>query len=125
MSPKQNVTINPSKGGFAIYANGEIVRDGFTSRGHAAMWATRQGLYQSTRTHKRNVRLPIPDALVGERIFGLPFYAHLQNRSYHSFLAEARAGKWGPLLKISKRYFGIRFGDYQKSVAAREIKPTA
>jgi hypothetical protein len=45
MSSKQNATIAPSaNGGFAVIAaNGELLHDGFKSRGHAAMWTARKG----------------------------------------------------------------------------------
>jgi hypothetical protein len=45
----QNASIISSDGGFAVAVDGEIVRTGFVSRGHAAMWAARKKLYQRKR----------------------------------------------------------------------------
>ena len=49
MSSKQTATIEACGNGFAVAVGGEIVRTGFVSRGHAAMWAARQRLYERTR----------------------------------------------------------------------------
>jgi hypothetical protein len=103
MSSKQNATIEPSaNGGFAVIAaNGELLQDGFKSRGHAAMWAARKGIYRSSAPPKRKTEIPIPDALADERIFPIGF-ASLHNRNYVSFLPEAKAGKWGTLRRLQR-----------------------
>jgi hypothetical protein len=64
MSSKQAATIEPCSNGYAVIVGGEIISDGFVSRGHAAMWATRKGLYEPQTPRRRQTELP-PDLVAG------------------------------------------------------------
>jgi hypothetical protein len=122
MAPRiQTKIIKTDDGKFALVdGNDEIIRSGFRSKALCAMWGKRKSLYEGKPPKHRSI--PIPEALMDERVFGIRFYAQLQSRNYQSFLVEARRGDWGTLLKLNGRDFGIRWGEYRQAVAAREVK---
>jgi hypothetical protein len=118
--PKQKVTVRQSGNGFALIgADGQVIRDGFKTLHTAWMYAGVKGLHKGRDRAKRET--VIPAAHADEQIFGLPYYAHLSNRPYPRFFLEAKAGKWGTLIRLNDRHFGIRWGDYRRNIAAREV----
>jgi hypothetical protein len=116
--PKQ-AKIIPSDDGFAVVVDNRIVRDGFTSRGHAAMWAARQKLYQRIGPPRR--RVAIPSEFQDEAIQKIPLLARMSGDSYPTFLADAKAGKYGELYQLGKG-FGLKLGNFKRGMAARVIK---
>jgi hypothetical protein len=107
---------------FAVVgADGAIVRDNFPIPAVAWMRAAKRGLHQGAAKRKREARA-IPSNLEDEQILGLPVLARLSNTSYPVFLERAKAGEYGPLFQIGKRTFGLRLGDWKKSIAAREVQ---
>jgi len=119
MPTKQTTTIEPSGDGFAVITDGKTIRDGFVSRGHAAMWAARKGLYQG-HTPRRKPEIPV--SLADEQILKLPLAAKLTGRGYPRFLAEAKAGVWGELFQLGKNIFGVKLGNIKRSLTAAQIK---
>jgi hypothetical protein len=136
MSSKQYATIAPSaNGGFAVIAaNGELLQDGFKSRGHAAMWAARKGIYRSSAPPKHKTEIPIPDALADERIFPIgilrqppeselrvvlagsqsrqvghvnPNYGSHPGNSLGRLSAERSRARGGQIARISKRHRAV------------------
>ena len=120
MSSKQTATIESCGNGFAVIVAGEIIRDGFVSRGHAAMWAARQRLYQRKTAPRREIALP-PD-LEDESIKKIPLLAKMSGKSYPTFLAEAKAGAYGELYQLGKNIFGLKFGNWKRGMAAQTVK---
>jgi len=103
--PKQKseskATIVATDGGhFAVVLDGEIIRSGFKSRGHAAMWAARQKIYEGKAQPRHKPEIPAD--LIDERILKLPLAAKLTGRGYSRFLSEAHAGMWGELYLLGK-----------------------
>lgn len=118
------VTVRPCANGFALIgADGQVIADGFKTPQLAWMRAGRKGLHKGKQRINRDTKI-IPEAMADERIFGLPFYAALTNRPYQRFFLEAKRGEWGTLVRMAGRYLGIRWGDYQRSLTAREVQPT-
>jgi hypothetical protein len=116
-----NATIQPTDHGtFAVVAGGKVLRDDFPTRALAAMWGTRQGVYQGKHPPRR--RPEIPADLADERILKLPLAAKLAGRGYPRFLAEAKAGMWGELYQIGRTSFGVKFGNLKRGMAASVIK---
>jgi hypothetical protein len=105
----------------AISADGRIFRDNFPTPQVALMWAARRGLYQGVTKRKREARA-IPSNLEDEQILGLPLLARLSNTSYPEFLKRAKAGEYGTLFQTGKRTFGLRFGNWKQSMAARQVQ---
>jgi hypothetical protein len=122
MSPKPNTAaiIPTDDGRFAVVVDGEIVRSGFISRGHGAMWATRQGLY--TGKTPRRPKINIPTELEDHRILKRTVAAKLVGEGYPRFLAESNAGLWGPRYQLGARGLGHAFGDLKRGMAARAVK---
>ena len=112
-------TIIETSNGFAVSLNGTIVRDGFTSRGHAAMWATRQKIYQGTTP--RRAKPTIPAEIEDYSIKPIPLLAAMSGDSYPRFLADAKAGKYGPLYPLGKGH-GLMFGNWKAGMATRVVK---
>lgn len=108
-----------SDNGFAVAVNGEIVRAGFVSRGHAAMWAARQKIYERKTPSRRPVE--IPANLEDEAIKPIPLLAQMSGDSYPTFLADAKAGRYGALYQLGRR-FGLKFGDWKRGMATRVVK---
>jgi hypothetical protein len=108
-------------GNFAVVgADGRLIRDGFRTLQTGWMWAARKGLHKGR--NKLKPALVVPPDLENERILGLPLLAKMSNRNYGEFLADAKAGVFGPLLRVNDRHWGIRLGDWKAAMAAREIK---
>jgi len=121
MTPTPQAVIRRTNdGSFAVIVDDEIVRDGFVSRGHAAMWASRQHLYERKTPRRRQVALP-PD-LEDESIKKLPLLARMSGKSYPTFLAEAKAGAYGELYQLGKNIFGLKFGNWKRGMAAQTVK---
>ena len=115
-------TIRPSgPDSFAVVgADGATVRDGFKSRGHAAMWAAKQKIYQGKTPPRRQVE--IPPALEDESIKKIKLLAEMSGESYPRFLAEAKAGVYGELYQLGKNIFGLKYGNWKRAMAARIVK---
>ena len=107
---------------FAVVgSDGRIVRDNFTHLKVAWMWAAKQGLHKGRDKRKRQATA-IPSDLEDEQILGIPLLARLSNTSYPVFLERAKAGEYGPLFQTGKRTFGLRFGNWKRSMAARQVQ---
>jgi hypothetical protein len=117
---KKRATIQPSDAGFAIINDGEIIRDGFTSRGHAAMWAARQKIYQGKHAPRRKPE--IPPELEDESIKKLRLLAAMSGKSYWRFLAEAKSGVYGELYLLGKKTLGLKYGAWKRGMAARQVQ---
>jgi hypothetical protein len=104
-----------------IGADAQIVRDNFPTPQVAWMWAAKRGLHQGAAKRRRE-STAIPGDLEDERILGLPVLARLTNKSYGEFLARAKAGEYGPLIRIGDRTYGLRLGTWKAAMAAREIQ---
>jgi hypothetical protein len=48
-------------------------------------------------------------------------YAELLHVHYTTFVPRARAGEFGPLIRIGERTFGLRYGDWKAAMTAREV----
>jgi hypothetical protein len=118
---KKTAIIAADDGHFAVMLDGEILRSGFKGRGHAAMWATRRGIYQGSTPPK--VKTEIPHNLEDESIKRTRLLARMSHQSPQRFLADARTGMYGPLYQLGKNIFGLKFGLWKAGMAAREIKP--
>jgi hypothetical protein len=122
MSSKQNAEIiRCDNGCFAVAVDGEIVRTGFVSKGHGAMWAKRAGLYRAKNPPRRKPE--IPDALADEQILKLPLAAKLTGCGYPRFRDEAKHGLWGELYQLGKNTFGLKLGNIKRGMAARQVHP--
>ena len=122
MSAKRVSVRQTGPNSFAVVgSDGRIVRDNFTHLKVAWMWAAKQGLHKGRDKRKRQATA-IPSDLEDEQILGIPLLARLSNTSYPVFLERAKAGEYGPLFQIGKRTFGLRLGDWKKSIAAREVQ---
>jgi hypothetical protein len=104
-----------------IGADGVIIRDNFSRPQVAWMWAAKRGLHQGAAKRKREATA-IPSNLEDEQILGLKLLARLSNTSYPVFLARAKSGEYGPLFQTGKRIFGLRFGNWKRSMAARQVQ---
>ena len=122
MSAKR-ISVRPTgPNSFAVIgADGAIIRDNFKTLQAAWMWSAKAGLHQGAAKRKREATA-IPSDLEDERILGLKLLARLSNVSYEKFLSRAKDGEFGPLFKTSKRIFGLRFGDWKRSMAARQVQ---
>jgi hypothetical protein len=106
--------------GFAVAVDGENVRTGFNSRSLAAAWAARKGLYR--RTTKPTRPTHIPAEFVEECIWRLRPLAKMSGDGYPRFLADAKAGVYGPLYRIAKNCFGLKYGNWKRAMEARIIR---
>jgi hypothetical protein len=106
---------------FGVFDDGQIARDGFTNPKVGWMWAGKRKLHVGTAKRRRGATA-IPSDLEDERILGLPLLARLSNTSYPVFLERAKAGEYGPLFQTGKRTFGLRFGNWKRSMAARQVQ---
>jgi hypothetical protein len=116
---KQNAEIIPCDDGFAVAVAGEIVRAGFVSRGHAAMWAARQRIYRGKTP--RRAKPTIPPELEDQSIKSTRLLAAMIGQSHYRFMIDARAGKYGPLYRFG-RGEGLMFGNWKRAMAARIVK---
>ena len=92
----------------------------FGVRGHAAMWAARQKIYEGTTPRRRQQE--IPPELVDESIKPIPLLAKMSGKGYPRLLAEAKAGLYGELYQLGKNSFGLKFGNWKRGMAARIVK---
>jgi hypothetical protein len=104
-----------------IGADAQIVRDNFPTPQVAWMWAAKRGLHEGAAKRKREATA-IPSDLEDQRILGLKVLARLSNTSYGVFLSRAKSGEYGSLIQTGERTFGLRLGDWKRSIAAREIQ---
>jgi hypothetical protein len=116
---KQNAAIIASDNGFAVVVDGEIVRDGFVGKGHAAMWAKRRGIYHRQGPVRRKPE--IPANLEDDAIKPIPLLARMSHSGYPKFLAEAKAGLYGELYAVGNGY-GLKYGNWKRGMAARVVK---
>ena len=119
MSSKLNATIAPSASGWAVVVDGKVLHDGFVRPGHAAMWATRQGIYERT-TPRRNLKPTIPAALEDESIKPTRLLAAMTGESHERFMIDARAGRYGELYPFGRGQ-GLKFGAWKAGRDARAI----
>jgi hypothetical protein len=119
-SKSQATIVATDDGQFAVVLDGEIIRSGFKTRGHGAMWATRQGIYQGTTA--RRPEKQIPPALEDESIKRIPLLARMSGKSYPRFLAEVKAGMYGPVFQLGRNALGLKFGNWKRGMAARIVK---
>jgi hypothetical protein len=116
--PKQSqATIRKTSNGFGVVVDGKVVSEHKT-RALCAMWASRKGLYRGTTQRKRQPE--IPHDLADEAVRGIPLLARLSGDSYPTFLADAKAGRYGELYQLS-RGFGLRYRNFRRGMAARII----
>jgi hypothetical protein len=112
---------------FGVFrADGKVIRDGFLNPKVAWMWAAKQGLHRSPRhaslrhIPKREVVQIPPD---DDEILNPKKISRLEGQSYETILTHLKAGKYGRVIRINDRTFGVRRGDYRQSVIKREVQP--
>jgi hypothetical protein len=100
---KKNGTIQPTDGGFAFVVDGKVLHEA-ASRALCGMWGARAGYYQGVTPRRRKPEIP-PD-LENFRIVKRRLAAALVGEGYPRFLAESRAGLWGPVYQMGANTFG-------------------
>lgn len=68
---------------------------------------------------------PIPDDLLEERVLPISTCAQLCSMQPDKFIGMAKAGRVGPLLKLGKRWYGVRLRDLRKFLREREVETGA
>ena len=86
------------------------------------MWGTRQKLYQGSGPPRR--KPAIPPNLEDESIKPIPLLSRMSGDSYPTFLADAKAGRYGELYRLANG-FGLKFGNWKRGMAARVINKAA
>jgi hypothetical protein len=106
------------RGTHAVVVGGKVRYEARTRAG-AAMWGARAGVYRGVTPPRR--KPPIPPDLEDESIKPIPLLARMSGDSYRTFLADAKAGRYGPLYELANGY-GLNFGNWKRAMAARVIK---
>jgi hypothetical protein len=121
MSAKKNVaTIQPTERGTYVLVVDDNVRHEARTRALCAMYGARQGLYKG-RTPRRRPAV-IPSDLEDLRVIRNPQAAKIVGEGYPRFLAESKAGLWGPRVQVGVNIFGHYLGDLKRGMAARIVK---
>jgi hypothetical protein len=124
MAPRRpRATIHATdRGTFAVAVDGVVLRDDFKTRALAAMWATRQKIYEGTSP--RRTKPIIPPELEDQSIKPTRLLAAMQGESHWRFMIDARAGLYGELYPLGRGH-GLKFGKWKAGRDARAIKVAA
>ena len=106
------------RGTYAVVLGGKVRHEART-RALAAMWAARQKIYQGTTP--RRAKPPIPAEIEDYSIKPIPLLAQMSGDSYRTFLADAKAGRYGPLYQLANG-LGLNFGNWKRGTAARKVQ---